>query len=196
MIQVVCQKICSNVLFAFCFFPKEKEQTKIGNTFQKLDSLINQHQQKHDKLLNVKKALLEKMFPKKGADVPEIRFKGFDTTWEEKTLGELLTITSASRVHKNEWTASGVPFFRSSDVVSDYKGEPNKKAFISFEKLNGSFNTFAHERLLNKSRCSLKLLLARETQKARVHKHLSVTSAISDWNLLGAHVTKTPPTAL
>ena len=55
------------------FTPCEKEQTAIGNTFQKLDSLINQHQQKHDKLSNIKKAMLEKMFPKQGETIPEIR---------------------------------------------------------------------------------------------------------------------------
>ncbi|MDO9270002.1 MAG: restriction endonuclease subunit S [Methylobacter sp.] len=65
------------------------EQTKIGNYFQQLDTLIAQHQQKHDKLLNLKKALLEKMFPKQGANVPEIRFKGFSGEWEPKELGQI-----------------------------------------------------------------------------------------------------------
>ena len=64
--------------------PKDPEQTQIGNTFQKLDSLINQHQQKHDKLSSIKKAMLEKMFPKPGETVPQIRFKGFTGAWEEK----------------------------------------------------------------------------------------------------------------
>tara|TARA_Y100001968_G_C19366581_1_gene722857 strand:- start:153 stop:1319 length:1167 start_codon:yes stop_codon:yes gene_type:complete len=67
----------------------EKEQTAIGNTFQKLDNLINQHQQKHDKLSNIKKAMLEKMFPKQGETMPEIRFKGFSGDWEEKRLGDI-----------------------------------------------------------------------------------------------------------
>ena len=75
---------------------------------------------------------------------PEIRFKGFTDEWEERELGELFGITSASRVHKNEWTESGVPFFRSSDVVADYKGAENNKAFISFELF---------EELSNKSGC-------------------------------------------
>jgi type I restriction enzyme S subunit len=66
-------------------------------------------------------------------NIPEIRFKGFSGEWKESELGEMLDITSAARVHKNEWTESGVPFFRSSDVVSDYKGQENNKAFISFE---------------------------------------------------------------
>lgn len=69
-------------------YPKiETEQTAIGNYFQQLDSLINQHQQKHDKLSNIKKAMLEKMFPKPGATVPEIRFKGFSGKWEELPFG-------------------------------------------------------------------------------------------------------------
>ncbi|MCF6204534.1 MAG: restriction endonuclease subunit S [Methylococcaceae bacterium] len=67
----------------------EKEQTKIGTYFQQIDTLITLHQKKYDKLLNVKKAMLEKMFPKKSADVPEIRFKGFSDKWEERKLGEL-----------------------------------------------------------------------------------------------------------
>lgn len=75
---------------------------------------------------------------------PEIRFKGFTDDWEPHELGELLGIRSASRVHKNEWTESGVPFFRSSDVVADYKGMENNKAFISFE---------LYEKLSNKSGC-------------------------------------------
>ena len=65
--------------------------------------------------------------------VPRIHFKGFVGEWEEKALGDLFPITSAARVHKNEWTKSGVPFFRSSDVVSHFKGNENTKAFISHE---------------------------------------------------------------
>lgn len=64
----------------------ELEQTAIGNYFQKLDSLINQHQQKHDKLSSIKKAMLEKMFPKQGDTIPVIRFKGFSGEWEEIVL--------------------------------------------------------------------------------------------------------------
>ncbi|AUS04962.1 restriction endonuclease subunit S [Pseudotamlana carrageenivorans] len=64
---------------------------------------------------------------------PELRFAGFTEDWEEHQLGELIDITSAARVHKNEWTKAGVPFFRSSDVVSDHKGTENTKAYISKE---------------------------------------------------------------
>ncbi|WP_439148133.1 restriction endonuclease subunit S [Vibrio sp.] len=72
-------------------------------------------------------------------NVPKLRFSEFYSQWESKNLGELSTIRSASRVHREQWTESGVPFFRSSDVVSAYKGADNTKAFISkelFEELS------------------------------------------------------------
>lgn len=69
--------------------PEKKEQTTIGNYFQKLDSLINQHQKKHDKLNSIKKAMLEKMFPKPGETIPEIRFKGFSGAWREMKLSNV-----------------------------------------------------------------------------------------------------------
>ncbi len=69
--------------------PVIKEQRAIGAFFSDLDSLITLHQRKCDKLSVVKKALLEKMFPKEGEVVPEIRFKGFTDPWEQHKLGEL-----------------------------------------------------------------------------------------------------------
>ena len=69
----------------------ELEQTQVGNYFQKLDSLINQHQQKHDTLSNIKKAMLEKMFPKEDETVPEIRFKGCRGDWDEKSFVHCFT---------------------------------------------------------------------------------------------------------
>lgn len=113
--------------------PEPDEQTQIGKYFKSLDRMIGLHQRKHDKLVTLKQAMLQKMFPQDGVTTPEIRFKGFDKPWEPKTLGDVVRISSASRVHKHEWTKSGVPFFRSSDVVAKYKGETNSKAFISKE---------------------------------------------------------------
>ncbi len=69
--------------------PQITEQKNITDYFQKLDALINQHKNKHDKLSNIKKAMLEKMFPKQGETIPEIRFKGFSGEWEEAKLGEI-----------------------------------------------------------------------------------------------------------
>lgn len=69
--------------------PEIIEQNSITDYFQKLDSLINQHQQKHGKLRNIKKAMLEKMFPKQGETLPEIRFKGFSGEWDEKQFSNV-----------------------------------------------------------------------------------------------------------
>ena len=74
--------------------PKYEEQYMIGEMLDKLDNLITLHQRKYDKLVNVKKAMLEKMFPKDGADVPTIRFKGFTEAWEQRKLGEVVDVCS------------------------------------------------------------------------------------------------------
>ena len=68
--------------------PSEDEQKIIGAFFQKLDNLITLHQRKFEKLTNVKKSMLEKMFPRNGSCYPEIRFKGFTDHWEQRKLGE------------------------------------------------------------------------------------------------------------
>ena len=73
-------------------FPSPAEQTKIGGYFRELDRLIGLHQRKHDKLVTLKKAMLQKMFPQHGATTPEIRFKGFSGEWVEKRLEEICEI--------------------------------------------------------------------------------------------------------
>ena len=71
----------------------EKEQQLIANYFSQLDNLITLHQRKYDKLTNVKKSMLEKMFPQNGSNVPEIRFKGFTEAWEQRKVSELFKVT-------------------------------------------------------------------------------------------------------
>ena len=72
------------------YLPKNHaEQARIGQTLQALDNLITLHQRKYGKLQNVKKSMLEKMFPKNGSDVPEIRFAGFTDAWEQRKLSEI-----------------------------------------------------------------------------------------------------------
>lgn len=108
------------------YFPSDTvEQTAIGNYFQKLDSLINQHQQKHDTLNNIKKAMLEKMFPKPGETVPEIRFKGFSDEWMK--IGLLDTIDKIidfrGRTPKKlglDWSPSGYRALSALNVKQGY----------------------------------------------------------------------------
>ena len=70
--------------------PDIQEQRKIGKQLDILDNLITLHQRKYDKLTNVKKSMLGKMFPQNGSNVPEIRFKGFTEAWEQRKVGDLL----------------------------------------------------------------------------------------------------------
>ena len=69
--------------------PSQPEQKQIGSLLHGLDNLITLHQRKYDQLAVLKKALLDKMFPRDGASVPEIRFVGFTDPWEQRKLGEL-----------------------------------------------------------------------------------------------------------
>ena len=78
-----------NALKGQIVFPDIKEQRTISEFFRNLDTLITLHQRKYEKLVNIKKSMLDKMFPKNGASVPEIRFKGFTDPWEQRKLGEL-----------------------------------------------------------------------------------------------------------
>ena len=70
--------------------PSLDEQKMIGQYFSQLDNLITLHQRKFEKLTNVKKSMLEKMFPQNGSSYPEIRFKGFTDPWEQRKVGDLL----------------------------------------------------------------------------------------------------------
>ena len=70
-------------------YPKDKaEQQKIADCLRRIDTLITLHQRKYEKLVNIKKSMLDKMFPQNGASVPEIRFKGFTDPWEQRKLGD------------------------------------------------------------------------------------------------------------
>ena len=119
--------------------PKYAEQKKIGEYFSNLDHLITLHQRKCEQTQKLKKYMLQKMFPQDKTNVPKIRFDGFTDAWEQRKLGEITELKSASRVHKGEWTSNGVPFYRSSDVMAAINGTENEKAFISeelYEKLS------------------------------------------------------------
>ena len=126
----------SNIQKTSVSYPIEvKEQKFIANYFSQLDRLISLHQRKYDKLQVLKKAMLEKMFPKNGSSVPEIRFKGFTDAWEQRKLGDIMNVTSGKRIHQSDWTASGVRFLRARDIVSASKNEePDDYLYISKEK--------------------------------------------------------------
>jgi len=109
------------------FYPSRiSEQIKISDFFQNLDNSIKNHNTQLKKLTNLKKAMLIKMFPQDGASVPEIRFKGFDGEWEEKSLGTLGKVAMNKRIFKNETSKKEeIPFYK----IGTFGGKPD--AFIS-----------------------------------------------------------------
>ena len=96
--------------------PSKEEQSKIGRYFDSLDNLITLHQRKYDKLTKVKKSMLEKMFPKNGTNVPEIRFKGFTDAWEQRKLPEFVSFFNGLTYTPDDVQETGTLVLRSSNV--------------------------------------------------------------------------------
>ena len=92
------------------------EQEQIGSYFAALDNLITLHQRKFEKLKNVKKSMLEKMFPQNGSSYPEIRFKGFTDPWEQRKLTEFVEFFSGLTYTPNDVQENGTLVLRSSNV--------------------------------------------------------------------------------
>ena len=108
--------------------PNIEEQRIIGQYISTVDNLITLHQRKYDKLVNVKKSMLEKMFPRDGKNVPEIRFSGFTEAWEQRKLGDIGSVSMCRRIFKDQTSKTGdIPFYK----IGTFGGEPD--AFISTE---------------------------------------------------------------
>ena len=100
--------------------PSKQEQQAIGEFFSNLDNLITLHQRKYSMLMNIKKSMLEKMFPRNGAKVPEIRFAGFTDAWEQRKLGDVGKARSGVGFPDSEQGGTtGTPFFKVSDMNLD-----------------------------------------------------------------------------
>ena len=102
--------------------PEDKvEQEKIGRLLKKLDTLITLHQRKYEKLVNIKKSMLDKMFPQNGASVPEIRFKGFTDPWEQRKLGEIAVFSKGVGYSKNDLCEEGTPIILYGRLYTKYE---------------------------------------------------------------------------
>ncbi len=113
--------------------PRVEEQRKIGSFLDSIDSLIAQHQSRLEKLQALKASMLEKMFPKDGADVPEVRFKGFTGAWKQHIFEEIAirasTISDSPELPRVEYEdiISGIGQFN-----KDIRQKKNKKIGIVF----------------------------------------------------------------
>ena len=105
------------------------EQTKIGDYFNNLDHLITLHQQKITLLTKLKKAMLEKMFPKKGTVIPEFRFNGFANAWEQRKLSDVVdSVDTGKSKFDKEGSSGEYPILGSTSVIGyddeyDYEGD-------------------------------------------------------------------------
>ena len=108
--------------------PLLDEQHKVSKLIYDLEKTITLHQQKLNSISMLKKALLQKLFPKKGETYPELRFPGFADAWEQRKLGDLGKVAMNKRVFKEQTSSEGdIPFFK----IGTFGGEPD--AFISRE---------------------------------------------------------------
>ena len=107
------------------------EQQKIGTFFKQLDNIIALHQRKLDLLKETKKGFLQKMFPKNGAKVPEIRFPGFTEDWEERELSEIVKTTGYKAYLSEAFEVGEYPVIQQGD--KPILGYSDKKPFENFE---------------------------------------------------------------
>ena len=120
--------------------PLRPEQVQIGRCLHCLSNLITLHQRKYDKLVNIKKSMLEKMFPKRGAKVLEIRFKGYTDDWEQRKLGDTNTFFTDGNYGEaypkpSDMTDSseGIPFLTGGNLKSG-KLDITDASYITKEK--------------------------------------------------------------
>ena len=135
-----------NILVDFpIVHPSYNEQTKISAFFSKLDNLITLHQRKYEKLKNIKKSMLEKMFPKNENKIPEIRFKGFTDDWEQRKLDDIA-----------DDIADG-PF--GSNLKAEHYTEEKEARIVQLSNIgetgwhdeNVKYTTFTHAREISRS---------------------------------------------
>lgn len=127
----------SSLLNTHILYPVLKEeQSQIGKYFHNLDNLITLHQRKLSKLKTIKKAMLEKMFPKNGSNVPEIRFAGFTDAWEQRKLAEIADVYDGTH-QTPQYTDDGIMFLS----VENIKTLKSQK-YISEEAFMTEFKIF------------------------------------------------------
>lgn len=160
------------------------EQEAIGAYFQNLDNLITLHQRKYDKLTNVKKSMLDKMFPKNGAKVPEIRFKGFTDDWEQCKVKDVFDFLQNNSLSRAELTTYGeIMNVHYGDILIKY-GEilDIKKENLTYVIDNSIIKKYQTSLLKNGD-----VLIADAAEDETVGKCSEITGVLNDIVLSGLH---------
>ena len=120
--------------------PSLSEQGRIGEFFKQLDNLITLHQRKFEKLTNVKKSMLEKMFPQNGSSYPEIRFKGFTDPWEQRKLGDIADIVGGgtpSTGNQSYWDGD-IDWYAPAEIADQIYANSSQKKITALGYENSS----------------------------------------------------------
>ncbi|HEM3576947.1 TPA: restriction endonuclease subunit S [Streptococcus suis] len=130
----------SDLLRSEILLPTLPEQEAIGSFFSDLDQLITLHQRKLDDVKELKKALLQKMFPKgNGNDFPELRFPEFTDAWKQRKLGELATFAKGNGYSKKDLVAEGAPIILYGRLYTKYETIISEiDTFVSVEENKNS----------------------------------------------------------
>ena len=140
------------------FVPNLVEQEKLGQMFSKINDLITLHQRKHEKYTNIKKALLEKIFPQNGEKIPQIRFKGFTEAWEQCKLNDLGVSTSGTSI-ESEFSDEGV-----YNVISI--GSYSEDSIYNDQGIKAIHSSKTENRVLDEG--DLTMILNDKTQAGRI----------------------------
>ena len=154
----------SNILSTPINYPSVNEQQKIGNLFAKLDKLLDLQQQKIDKLELLKKALLQTLFPRHDAQIPEFRFKGFEEDWKKTRIGKI------------------VQYSNSTYSVKDLKQKKGKKSYSVYDATGRQYysNSFDMDKKY--------IAIIKDGSNVGAVKLLPArTSVLSTMGYLGAH---------
>lgn len=116
--------------------PSVKEQKQIGAFLNKLDNIITLHQRKCEQTKNLKKYMLQKMFPQNGAKVPEIRFNGFTHDWEQRKFGDVVQVRRGLTYKPSDVQETGVRVLRSSNINEDTFVCGNDDVFVNPKTVN------------------------------------------------------------
>ena len=127
--------------------PRCKEQKYIYTFFTKLDKLLDMQQQKIDKLELLKKALLQKLFPKSDSKTPELRFKGYEEDWSVKKLGEITKYVKGYAFQSQSYTKHGVRIIRATDISNhNIQKEKNSSIFLSKDMAKSYLKYIIHKK--------------------------------------------------
>ena len=121
-------------------YPSRTEQDRIVSVFRQLDNLITLHQRKFEKLTNVKKSMLEKMFPQNGSSYPEIRFKGFTDPWEQRKLGDIADIVGGgtpSTGNQSYWDGD-IDWYAPAEIADQIYANSSQKKITGLGYENSS----------------------------------------------------------